>query len=71
MIPHRRAGSVAPGRYELGLAPVAVGLPSLEEIEARPADPGEPTDEALWLRSGGDVAHRPSLVGIEHLGGRR
>ena len=45
----------------------ALGLPSLEEIEPRPAEPGDPTDEALGLRSAGDVAHRPSLAGIEHL----
>ena len=45
----------------------ALGLPNLDHIEPRPAEPADPDDEALGLRTAADVAHRPSLAGIEHL----
>ena len=44
-----------------------LGLPNLDHIEPRPAEPADPDDETLGLRTAADVAHRPSLAGIEDL----
>lgn len=44
-----------------------LGLPRLDDIEPAPDVATEPEADTLGLPAAGDVAHRPSLAGIEHL----
>ena len=44
-----------------------LGLPRLDDIEPAPDVATEPEADTLGLPDAGDVAHRPSLAGIEHL----
>ena len=44
-----------------------LGLPRLAEIEPSPDVAADPEPDKLGLPDARDVAHRPSLAGIEHL----
>ena len=44
-----------------------LGLPCLDDIEPAPDVATEPEADTLGLPDARDVAHRPSLAGIEHL----
>ena len=44
-----------------------LGLPRLDDIEPDPDVATGPETDTLGLPDVGEVAHRPSLAGIEHL----